>query len=273
MLPANLRSSRHSVLLALLTTILAAPVLVQAESIPVRFPEGVSRGFLVLTSQDGRQIGEGDSQQVAHGDRVMSHLTIRFNDGSRYEDRTVFSQRGVFRLLTDQVTQSGPSFKTAMDTLIETLKGDVTVRYKDEDGNQKSIHKHMRLPPDIANGLLFTLVKDLDPHATGAAVSYLVATPQPRIVKLSFQRRGESEFSVGGLRKKGMHYVMSVHLGGIAGLLAPLIGKKPPDTDVWIIGGLAPTFARSRGPLYSGGPVWTITLVSPELSQSGRPGR
>jgi len=264
MFPAKLHRSCRRVLLGAL---LAVPLLVQAESIPVRFPEGLSRGFLLVTSQGGRKIGEGDLQQVAHDDRVISHLTIRFNDGSLYEDRTVFSQRGVFRLLTDHVTQSGPSFKTAMDTRIDTSKNDVTVQYADKDGKKKSIHKHVALPPDIANGMLFTLVKDLNPHTTGTPVSYLASTPQPRVVKLVFKREGENQFSAGGLGTQAMHYVMSVHIGGIAGILAPIIGKGPPDTDVWVIGGMAPSFARMRGPLSSGGPVWTIRLVSPELSQ------
>jgi hypothetical protein len=221
----------------------------------------------VLTSRDGRKIGEGDLEQVAHGDRVISELRIRLKDGSRYDDRTVFSQRGVFHLLTDHVVQSGPSFKIPMETLIDTSKNDVTVHYKDGHGEEKSIDKHMPLPADIANGLLFTLVKDLDTHTTGTPVSYVVTTPQPRVVKLLFKREGENQFSAGGLRKQAMHYVMSVQIGGIAGILAPIIGKRPPDTDIWVIGGQAPTFAGVRGPLSSGGPVWTISLASPELTR------
>jgi hypothetical protein len=41
------------------------------------------------------------------------------------------------------------------------------------------------------------------------------------------------------------------------------VGKQPPDTHVWILGGDAPTFVKFEGPLYSGGPVWRIELSSP----------
>ncbi len=49
----------------------------------------------------------------------------------------------------------------------------------------------------------------------------------------------------------------------MTGLVAPLIGKQPPDTQVWILGGEAPAFVKMEGPLYSGGPIWRIELVSP----------
>ncbi len=59
---------------------------------------------------------------------------------------------------------------------------------------------------------------------------------------------------------------MKVEIGGLTGVVAPLLGKQPPDTLIWLIGGDAPTFVGSKGPLYGGGPVWTIKLVSPENS-------
>ena len=33
-----------------------------------------------------------------------------------------------------------------------------------------------------------------------------------------------------------------MELGGIAGIVAPIIGKQPPDLHVWILGGDAPAF-------------------------------
>ncbi len=59
------------------------------------------------------------------------------------------------------------------------------------------------------------------------------------------------------------HYVVKVELGGIAGVVALVVGKQPPDSHVWILGGEAPAFVRSEAPLYSGGPVWRIELASP----------
>jgi hypothetical protein len=46
-------------------------------------------------------------------------------------------------------------------------------------------------------------------------------------------------------------------------MIAPLVGKQPADTDVWVAGGEAPAFVKSEGPLYLGGPIWSIEMTSP----------
>jgi len=46
-------------------------------------------------------------------------------------------------------------------------------------------------------------------------------------------------------------------------MVAPLIGKQPPNIQIWIIGGEAPAFVREQGPLYEGGPILNIQLTSP----------
>jgi hypothetical protein len=45
--------------------------------------------------------------------------------------------------------------------------------------------------------------------------------------------------------------------------VAPLIGKQPANSQIWIIGGEAPAFVKEEGPLYEGGPIWTIQLTTP----------
>ena len=241
------------------------PALDRADEVPVRFVEGLTRGFLAVSNADGRKIGEGDSQQVARGDRLTNYLTIHFNDGSVFEEETTFSQRRAFHLLSDHVVQKGPSFKAPLETLIDTATGQVTVHSTDDKGKQKSLTRHMELPADLANGLLFIVVKDMDPRAPGVTLSYLAATPEPRLVKLVFKPQPADVFMVGSARLKAEHYVVSVNIGGAAGVVAPLVGKKPADIDIWVIGGKAPTFAAFRGPLSEGGPVWRINLISPEL--------
>jgi hypothetical protein len=56
---------------------------------------------------------------------------------------------------------------------------------------------------------------------------------------------------------------VDVHIGGVTGAMAHVLGKDPPDTQVWILGGEAPAFIRSEGPMFADGPVWRIDLVSP----------
>jgi hypothetical protein len=69
-----------------------------------------------------------------------------------------------------------------------------------------------------------------------------------------------------------MRFEIKIELGGVAGMVAPLIGKQPPNIQIWIIGGEAPAFVKEEGFLYQGGPIWTIQLTSPvwpDLLHSG----
>src|SRR5712675_268863 len=92
-------------------TLLLEPNSLPADTVPVRHSEGLMHGFLVLRTLEGKTIADGQMTQDARGDRVTDHLIFRFKDGSIYEDTTVFSQSGTFRLLSDHLIQKGPSFK------------------------------------------------------------------------------------------------------------------------------------------------------------------
>lgn len=70
-----------------------------AEPVRVRYTEGILHGFLELQTLDGKTIAYGEITQVVRESRVHSRLLFRFKDGSIYDDSTVFSQRGTFRLL------------------------------------------------------------------------------------------------------------------------------------------------------------------------------
>ncbi|HEY3043689.1 MAG TPA: hypothetical protein VGJ39_06675, partial [Vicinamibacterales bacterium] len=74
---------------------------------------------------------------------------------------------------------------------------------------------------------------------------------------------GEDRFTTGGTARKAAHYVVKVEIGGVAGLVAPLIGKQPADSHVWVLGGEAPAFVKSEGPMFLDGPIWRTELVSP----------
>lgn len=91
----------------------------------------------------------------------------------------------------------------------------------------------------------------------------LVATPKPRLVKLAISREGQDEFAIGGTNRKVTKYVVKVEIGGLTGVVAPLVGKQPPDSYVWILDGPTPAFIGSEGPLFEGDPVWRIELTSP----------
>jgi len=229
----------------------------------VRYTEGLVHGFLVLRSLDGAQLAHGDLIQTARGTRVTSRLVFHFNDGSLHDETAVFSQRRQFRLLTHRVTQKGPSFPQPLEMSIDALKGQVTVRYTDDDGKQKVEAEHMDLPPDLANGLILMMLKNVAPGPPPKTVAYVAATPKPRLVKLALSAAGEEPFSTGGAARKATHYVVKVEIGGIAGVVAPLFGKQPPDSHVWVLAGDAPAFVKSEQQFYNGGPVWRVELAAP----------
>ena len=119
------------------------------------------------------------------------------------------------------------------------------------------------LPPDLANGLLPTLVRNITRGTTPTIVSLVAATPKPRLVKLEISPEGEDAFSIGSIKLKATRYVVKVKLGGIAGVVAPLLDKQPPDSYVWVVGGDAPSFVKAETPLYVGGPMVRIELTNP----------
>lgn len=261
---------RHLSLLVVLINALqpAAP----AEPVPVRYVEGTVHGFLVLRTKEGRALAVGDLFQTVRGDRVTSRLLFRFKDGSVDDETAVFSQRGHFQLITDRHVQKGPFFPHPMDLSIDVSSGQVTVRSRGKDGKEEVTTDHLDLPPDLYNGLILAIAKNLRPETPETKVSMVVATPKPRLVRLAISPRGEEPFSLAGSKRKAMRYEIKIELGGVAGVVAPLIGKQPPDIQIWIIGGQAPAFVREEGPLYQGGPNLSIQLTSPlwpNLPRSG----
>jgi hypothetical protein len=233
------------------------------EQVRVRHAEGLVHGFLALRSLDGTLLAHGDLLQTSSGMRVTSRLVFHFADGSLHDETAVFSQRQQFRLVSDHLVQKGPSFPQPMEMTIDALKGQVTVRYTDDHGEAKEDSEHLSLPPDLANGLILTMLKNANPEAPPKSVGFVAATPKPRLVKLAISSTGQESFTTAGAGRKATHYVLKVNIGGIAGLVAPLVGKQPPDSHVWILGGEAPAFVKSEQPLYNEGPVWRIELVSP----------
>jgi hypothetical protein len=268
-MPALLHSPTGNVLVMVLAyAVLFSINTATAEPVSVRYAEGVMHGFLKLQTVEGKTLAWGETTQVARGDRVTSHLVFRFLDGSIHEETTVFSQRGTFRLVRDRLQQKGPAFKQPSDTTIDMATGQVTARYNDKDGKEKVQTEHLDLPPDLSNGLIFTLLKDIAPTVPKTTVSMVGGTSKPRLVKLVITPEGTEAFSVGKIHGKSTHYVMKVEIGGITGAVAHVAGKQPPDRHAWIVGGDAPGFIKFEGPLEEGGPIWQIQMAQPAVFES-----
>lgn len=239
-----------------------------AQPVAVRQPEGLVRGFVVLRNQDGTIVGDGDSLQTTRRGEIVYRLTVHFKDGSLQDETTVFTQNGHFRVLSDHLVQKGPTFKHPTDVSIDAVAGEVTVVHTDDKGETKTESEHMKLPPDLANGMIPVLLTNLPPGQQSLTESMVVAAPKPMLIKLQIHAEGEDSFTTGLASHKATRYDVHIDIGGIKGVIAPLVGKEPPDTRVWISQGDCPGFVKSEGPTFEGGPIWRMELVSPTWPSS-----
>jgi hypothetical protein len=231
----------------------------KAEPVRVRYVQGSSHGFLALKTLDGHLIASGESTQSVNGDRVTARLTLHFRDGSIDDDLTVFTQRNTFHLISDHHIQRGPSFPKPIDFLIDAVSGRTT--FRDKDG--KLTQEHLDLPPDVSNGLPPNLLLNILPSTAETKIAYVVPGAKPRVVHLSIRPTGFLPFTVGSLHRQATDFTIHVELGGIAGVVAPILGKEPSDYHIWLQDGTPPAFVREEGPLYEGGPIWRLEEICP----------
>lgn len=223
--------------------------------------QGSVHAFLVLKSQDGNLVATGELINVAHRGLVRSRMVFRFRDGSLDDEFTTFRQRSAFQLVSDRHIQRGPSYPTASDVLIETRSGQVTSRTL-KDGKREDHTDHMDLPPDLANGMLAAVIQNL-PHTSGDfQVSYIAGNPKPRVVKLDIHPVGKDAYEVAGVRHEALVYNIHVKIPGVAGVVAPLLGDQPTDTQIWVTDGEVHAFLKMQGALYAKGPIWTMEDTS-----------
>lgn len=225
-----------------------------AESVAVRYTEGVARAFPVLRSVKGEKLAQGDLVQVARGDRVETRTVFKFKDGSLLDETVVFSQNDVFVLQSYRLVQRGPAFPESMDAFVDRESGRYTVRYKaDEDSAEEVITGKLEMPTDAYNGLLTTLMKNL-PTGESKTVQIIAFTPKPRLVKMLLAPTVQDAVMVGETAMNATRFMIKPQLG----LFASLLVADLPDVKCWIVEGAAPAFLRFEGPLYFMGPIWRI---------------
>lgn len=230
-----------------------------AAPVAVRQREGSTHGFLVLRTLDGRTLAAGDDMSTAEGDRVTEHVVFRFRDGSVDDETTVYSQRGSFHMISDHHVQRGPAFKKPYDVTVDVAARTVTVRSGDETKDKDEVFR-MDLPEDLANGMLPLVVKNLR-AGEGARVTMVVAAPKPRVVTMVIAAEGEDRFSAAGERHIATRFRVKTELGGVAGVVAPVIGKQPEDNRFWVVKGEGPEVLRIEAQTFENGPVWRIDMA------------
>ena len=257
---------KYFAVIMVITAFVYAPA--DAAPIAVRFPEGVTHGFLLVRSLAGKIIGQGEMTQVAkEGELVESHLVFKFKDGSLHDEKVAFSQQRVFTLMSYRLSQHGPFFPDQIDVLIDRETREYTVRSKAEgDGKEEVLTGVFDLPKDAYNGMFIMMVLNL-PQGAGETVSFLAFTPEPEVIKLGLLPMEEYSVQIGEVSRKALHYVFEPDIGMLRELLGRATGKLPAQFhyNCWILADEVPSFVHYEGPLQLMGPIVQIELVSPAL--------
>jgi len=119
----------------------------------------------------------------------------------------------------------------------------------------------MDLPEDLANGMLPLVMKNLRTGGGEARVTMVVAAPKPRVVTMMIAAEGEDRFSAAGERHVATRFRVKTELGGVAGVVAPVIGKQPKDNRFWVVKGEGPEVLRIETQMFEDGPVWRIDMA------------
>jgi hypothetical protein len=237
---------------------------VEAEPQRVRLPEGNVHGFLLVRTLAGETLGYGELVQKPTRGVITSRLLLHFNDGSLYDETVTFSQKEVFRLESYRLVHRGPSFPTT-DIAFDRTSGQYRVRQQDKpDSEEKTASGSLEMPPDLYNGMASTVMKNL-PRGTSATVQLVTFTPEPRLVMMELKPEGEEQGQVGKAAKVVTRYLVKLELGGLTGLMAPVLGKQPPDLRYWLVTGDVPAFVRFEGPMFLHGPVWRLEPTMVQL--------
>jgi len=256
-------SKTRCFLLSIALTLIASCL--RAEQVPVVQRQGAVHGFLLLKDEHGKEIAVGDQTNQVHGDVIHARTIFHFRDGSLDDEETIYRQRSTFELLRDHHVQKGPAFQKPADVTIDVQKGEVT--WIDPSGkDQQPKSQHMSLPHDLANGMIPLFIQNYPHGAAELKVSYLGVDSKPRLITIDIKPDGNDKVLLGFAGRQAERFNVHFDLGGIAGIVAPIVGKQPPDIGVWTVASAdapVPVFDKLVGPLSENGPTWTVLLSAP----------
>ncbi len=237
----------------LLLLVAFAPTAI-ADPVVVRLTESAFRGSPVVRTPSGEHLADGDFVQTVDGDVVDSRLTLRFVDGSLHDEQSVFSQRGALQLLRHRLLQTGPSFPLNVRASLDRDGERYDVRYRDAgEARWRRTSGRFALPPDVYNGMVPTLVRQL-PSAAGGHFHVIAFTPHPRLVQVRVTSVRDDQVVTRGRLVSATRFQLKPEVGGLASLFAADL----PPVLCWVTRGETPRFAGFQGPLYYTGPVWRI---------------
>lgn len=238
------------------------PAVAAAAPVRMRYPEGPAHGFIELRdAATDETLGHGELVQWLEQRAVASRLVIRFADGSLYDETVRFAQRPVFRLLSYDLTQKGPSFAEESRVRFDQ-SGSYDVRQRKPGAEEERANGTTDIPDDVSNGLTSVLAKNLDDGAS-ATTHLMTFRPEPLVLDLEITPEGADSYTVGGVSSAATRYLVKPTVPGVKGVLAAVVGKQPPEVRMWIAPAPAPVLVRFEGALFVGGPPWRIELDAP----------
>ena len=261
----NIQDGQWETIAGLLIVIWIAGLMsTPAEATPVeaRFPEGEAHGNLLVRSLAGETIGQGEMTQVIkEGDLIENRLVFRFKDGSLQDEKVIFSQLGMFTLMSYRLVQHGPSFPEQLDIAIDRDTGEYTIKKRTQE-KEDVVAGKTDLPKDVYNGMLITVSKNL--QGADGMVSILAFTPMPHVIKVQLLAIAPEPVAIDDQASKATQYIFKPQIGMIQELLGKAAGRLPSQFryDCWIMVNETPSFVKFEGALQPMGPIVRIEPVS-----------
>jgi hypothetical protein len=198
-------------------------------------------------------------------------MVFHFRDGSIDDETTVYTQTKTFQFVSDHHIQRGPFFAKPSDITVQA-DGQVTTITPSKDGQPKTETQHIDLPADVSNGMIGTLVANFNPNGPPINLGMVVPVEgKGRLVHVDITPGPQSSFTIAGTRRKATVYRLKIDLGGIIGVIAPIVNKQPHDIMLWVLEGDPPLFVREVGQLSEGGPVVSIEFAGTAFPRAAAP--
>jgi hypothetical protein len=171
-----------------------------------------------------------------------------------------FSQQQVFTMVAYRLVQRGPSFPEAVDVSLDRKTALYTARSTSK-GKEAVSSGRIELPPDVYNGMVAMLLKNLPPGRS-ETVHVIAFTPTPRLIQVELVLVGNQRVLVDDQTRQAVLYAVKPKLGAVLGFFAAVLGKTPADHACIILAQDVPAFVRCDGPLFLNGPIWRIELTT-----------
>jgi hypothetical protein len=247
--------------IAVAATLLLMGVAIAAP-LRMRYPEGPAHGFLVLEDRPGHAVARGEVRQWLERGVVASRMTLRFGDGSLYDEEVRFTQRPAFRVESYSLAQHGPSFTESLDVKFDK-SGHYRARRRSAPDEAEEIDEgRTEIPDDTSNGITSILLKNL-PTGQSAVLHVMAFMPKPKVLELHLTPEADDEYWVGSVPTKAVRFRIQPKVTGVTGVVASVLDKQPDPLHMWIAPAPSPVLVKFEGSLYVGGPTWVMQLGAP----------